>query len=115
MTDRSDVDHLEDILEAVEKARRFTEGMTYEAFAEDEKTTFAVIRALEIIGEATKRISDALRQRYPSVPWRSMAGMRDKLIHDYVNVDLRIVWKTVQEEVPEVHRDVQRILRSLKE
>lgn len=115
MTERTYVDHLEDILDAAEKAQRFVEDMTYETFIDDEKTVFAVIRALEVVGEATKRIPENIRERHPGMPWRSMAGMRDKLIHDYINVNLRIVWTTVQEEVPEVHRNVQHILRSLDE
>jgi uncharacterized protein with HEPN domain len=115
MTERTHVDHLEDIRDAAEKAERFVEGMTYETFVDDEKTVFAVIRALEIIGEATKRIPESVRTRYPSVPWRAMAGMRDKLIHDYINVNLRIVWTTVQEEVPAVQRNVQDILNMLDE
>ena len=115
MTERTHVDHLEDIRDAAAKAQQFVDGMTYEAFADDEKTVFAVIRALEIIGEATKRIPESLRGQHPSVPWRAMAGMRDKLIHDYINVNLRIVWTTVQEEVPAVQRNVQNILDALDE
>jgi len=110
VTDRTYVDHLEDIRDAAAKAHQFVEGMTYATFADDEKTVFAVIRALEIIGEATKRIPDSVRERHPTVPWRLMAGTRDKLIHDYINVNLRIVWRTVQEEVPAVQRNVQDIL-----
>ena len=110
MTDRTHVDHLEDILESADKAMTFTTGMSYEDFAEDDKTVFAVIRALEVIGEATKRLPDDLRTRHPQIPWHSMAGMRDKLIHDYVNVDRQIVWHTVQDELPRVQRQLQRIV-----
>lgn len=115
MTDRTYLDHLEDILDAAEKAQQFTADMTYEAFAKDDKTVFAVIRALEVIGEATKRLPEELRNQYPQVPRPSMAGMRDKLIHDYINVDRQIVWRTVQEELPDVHRHLQTILEERTE
>lgn len=115
MTDRTHVDHLEDILESADKAMTFTKGMSYEDFAEDDKTVFAVIRALEVIGEATKRLPDDLRTRHPQIPWNSMAGMRDKLIHDYVNVNERIVWRTVQDELPAVRRQLRSLLNELEE
>lgn len=115
MTDRTHVDHLEDILESADKAMTFTTGMSYEDFAEDDKTVFAVIRALEVIGEATKRLPDDLRTRHPQIPWHSMAGMRDKLIQDYVNVNERIVWRTVQDELPAVRRQLRSLLNELEE
>jgi uncharacterized protein with HEPN domain len=67
------------------------------------------VRALEIIGEATKRIPDDVRQRYPEVPWRAMAGIRDKLIHDYVSVNLEVVWKTVREDLPGLLQQLAKI------
>src|ERR671922_283012 len=96
---REVIDYLRDILDAVESAEQFTAGMDFDAFVADKKTTFAVIRALEIVGEATKRIPDAFRQRYPEVPWRQMAGMRDKLSHDYISVNLRRVFDTVHTDL----------------
>lgn len=107
---RSYVDFLEDIQSASEKAMAFLGSMSLEAFAGDEKTVFAVVRALEIVGEATKHIPQEVRDRHPDVPWRAMAGIRDKLIHDYVSVSLEIVWKTVIEKLPTLVPSLRRIL-----
>ena len=88
------MDYLRDILDNAKKASDFIKGMAENDFLRDEKTTFAVIRALEIVGEATKKIPDEVRDKYPVIPWREMTGMRDKLIHDYVGVNLAVIWKT---------------------
>lgn len=113
MTRRRTKDHLQDILEASHAAQEFVDDTTFEGFSEDKKTVFAVIRALEIIGEATKRLPGVIREQHPDVPWREMAGMRDKLLHDYVTVDLRIVWRTVTEEIPVVEESIREILEDI--
>jgi len=88
--------------------------MNFEQFSRDDKTAFAVIRALEIVGEATKNIPDRLRAGYPKIPWREMAGIRDKLIHDYFGVNLKVVWKTVIEDLPPLAPKISQILLGLK-
>jgi uncharacterized protein with HEPN domain len=75
------LDYVEDVLDAMEKAEILLEGFTYEQFEDDFRTNFAVARALEIIGEACKRIPDVVRQQYTTIPWKNMAGMRDRIIH----------------------------------
>lgn len=104
------LDYLEDILDAMEKATAFIQGITYEQFVQDAKTVFAVIRALEIVGEATKQIPQLVKDGYPEVPWRQMAGMRDKLIHDYSGVSLVVVWKTVIEDLPNLEPLIRHVL-----
>jgi uncharacterized protein with HEPN domain len=104
MTARRDhADFLDDIVEAARKVHRFIEGFDFASFASDEKTVFAVVRALEIIGEAAKHIPQHVRDAHPEIPWRSMAGIRDKLIHDNTSVNLSVVWKTVTSDIPEPH------------
>ena len=111
---RDYLDLLEDIRKAALNAQRFVHGMEYDSFASDEKTVYAVLRALEIIGEATKRLPQAVRDRAPAIPWRLMAGTRDKLIHDYVTVDLENVWHTVQTDLPFLDAELAALIESFE-
>lgn len=113
MSNRRDRDFLEDIMEASGRALRYVSGMDYEQFAADAKTQDAVIRTLEIVGEATKRLSEELRASHDQIPWRSMAGLRDRLIHGYFGVNLDIVWQIVTEELPDVRNSVREIVNAL--
>ena len=108
-------DHLEDILASLDETREFTEGMSFEAFTQDRKTVNAVIRSLEVIGEAAKHIPENLRAKAPGVPWKYMAGMRDKLIHEYFGVDLGIVWTVVKDELPPLRPEIERLFETLEQ
>jgi uncharacterized protein with HEPN domain len=108
------LDYLEDILEGVEKISRFTNGISYDEFVDDPKTVDAVLRNFEVIGEATKNVPDDIRKEYADVPWSEMAGMRDKLIHGYATVELRIVWETIQEEIPALRTQIKSIRTELE-
>jgi uncharacterized protein with HEPN domain len=107
---RVNLDYVRDMLESAEKALRFVEGMGFEAFNQDEKTVYAVIRALEIIGEAVRKIPQDFLEAYPEIPWREIAGTRDKLIHDYFGVNLSVVWRTVQEDLPILVKQLMKLL-----
>lgn len=101
-----------DFLEAIADLRNFTTGMTFDEFCTDRKTTNACIRSLEVIGEATKKIPAEIRQQKPQLPWQAIAGMRDKLIHDYFEVDLAIVWQTIQHDLAVFEQEVSELSKN---
>jgi uncharacterized protein with HEPN domain len=106
--------YLGDILENIKTAEDFVEGMSYEEFISDKKTHFAVIRCLEVMGEAIKQIPGELREKHPGIPWKDIAGMRDKLIHFYFGIRLEKVWETVKKEIPPLKPLFEKILKELK-
>jgi len=106
-TGRIYLDYLNDILDSILKISRFIEDMSFDEFQTDEKTQYAVIRALEIIGEASKKIPSEIKERSPDIPWREMTGMRDKLIHDYFGVDAEVVWKTAAEDILSLEKSIR--------
>ncbi len=94
--------YLNDILEAIDRIEKYVDGLDFEDFSKNTMIVDAVIRNFEIIGEATKQIPETVKKKYDRVPWKEMAGMRDKLSHDYFGVDIEIVWKTAKKRLTEL-------------
>ena len=106
---------IEDIIHSIERISSYTSGITREEFGRDTKTQDAVIRNLEIIGEAAKNIPESFKEKYPEVPWKRIAGMRDKLVHHYFGVSMDIIWATVKNDIPEIQPALVKIHATLKE
>lgn len=103
-------DYLRHVLVEVEYLLDRSEGLSFERFAADETLRRAFVRSLEVIGEAVKNLPEEFRASYPEVEWRPIARMRDRLIHGYFGVDYQLVWDVVQEKLPELKRNIQRII-----
>jgi len=101
-----------DILECIGKIENYISGISYEDFAKDEKTKDAVLRNLEIIGEAANQIPKAIQKKYKEVPWPDIIGMRHRLIHGYFVVDYDIVWEIISKELPDLKEKIKRILEA---
>ncbi|MDI6788708.1 MAG: DUF86 domain-containing protein [Planctomycetota bacterium] len=106
--------YLKDAIENMEQAEAFIKNITYNKFAKDRKTHYAVIRCIEVIGEAIKHIPESIRQKYPHVPWKDMAGMRDKVIHFYFGVNLKRVWQVVKNDIPRIKPHIKTVLKELQ-
>lgn len=111
---REVADFIEDILDAMNDIEGFTKGLDFENFRKDRKTIYAVIRAIEIMGEAAKNIPDTVRSKYPQIPWKRIAGMRDKLIHGYFDVDTLTLWKAAKQDAPQLRASISKIRDELE-
>lgn len=105
--------YLDDILNSILSVKNFIEGMTFEDFINDEKTQFAVIRAIEIIGEAGKKIPNPVKEKSPEIEWREISGMRDMLVHEYFGIDLEVVWHTAQHDLPNLKNKISELINNL--
>ncbi|NOX88506.1 MAG: DUF86 domain-containing protein [Calditrichaeota bacterium] len=114
MSKRNDTELIQDIIECINRIKSYTEAMDYDNFRHDHKTQDAVIRNVEIIGEAVKLISDDLKKKYTNIPWKEIAGTRDKLIHDYFGVNIDIVWNILKQEIPELGTKLKYISDDIK-
>ena len=102
--------YLDDILEAIRKIREFTRGMSLDGLSNDVKTLDAVVRNLEVVGEAVKHLPDEVRSRQPAVEWKKIAGLRDILIHEYFGVNVKVIWDIIEHEMPGLEKAAQILL-----
>jgi uncharacterized protein with HEPN domain len=110
---KKDKAYLQDILDVISDIEKFREGVSEKEFYHNKEKQYAILRGLEIIGEATKNISKDLKAKYPNIPWKDIAGMRDKLIHMYFGVKLELVWETIKNRLPELKPQIYRILKAI--
>lgn len=105
--------YVKDMIEAIERIDKFINNMTFEDFRKDDKTSSAVVRKLEIIGEAAKQITEDVKDKFPEIPWSSLAKTRDKMIHFYHGIDYEIVWKIIKHYLPQLKPELQKVLEKL--
>jgi len=104
--------YLEDILQAISRIREYTAGLSGAAFAVDAKTFDAVVRNLEVIGEAARTVPEAIRSQHPEVDWKKTVGLRNILIHQYFGVDSEIIWDIIQNKLPALEEQIRAMMKS---
>ncbi|MDK2978729.1 MAG: hypothetical protein PWP52_1443 [Bacteroidales bacterium] len=106
---KEDLVYIEHIMDCIRKIKDYSYHLDRDDFLKNELVQDAIIRNIEIIGEATKNVSAGFKQSYPDIPWKEMAGMRDKLVHDYLGVDVEVVWATIHQDIPFLEQQIQKI------
>lgn len=106
---------LKDIYNSLEKIFKYTENISYDEFLKSDIMKDAVERNFEIIGEAVKNLSEDFRNQYPQIPFKQVAGMRDKLIHDYFGIDYEILWKTIKDKLPQFKTEIENLIKTFEE
>ena len=114
MSERKDIDLIQDINEFIKRIASYTQDIGYDEFESDLKTQDAVVRNLEVMGEAVKSLSKELKKNYSDIPWKNIAGTRDKLIHDYFGLNIDIVWNIAKEELPGLILKIDDIIRNMR-
>jgi len=100
---------LSDILESIDRVSQYIEGLSYDAFSNDQKSIDAVVRNLEIIGEAANRLPDEFKEKHPEVEWHKVIGLRNRIIHDYFGIDLKIIWQIIHADLPALRQTLSKI------
>lgn len=114
MTQREFRDFLQDIIEAICQLEKMTQDLSFEEFSTKIEIFLSAVKLIEIIGEAVKNIPDEVRVNYPNIPWKNIAGMRDKLVHEYWAIDEKVVWKVIQNNLPQLKRIIISIIEKLQ-
>jgi len=114
MNIRGDLEYLYDIKESIELILEYVKDTSQNEFKNNQEKQDAVVNRMNVIGEATKNLSQEIRDNYPDIPWKRMAGMRDVLIHQYHGIDLEVVWQTINQELPEVGQRIGQIIEELE-
>jgi len=106
---------LKDIIESIRSINDFIDKMDFQQFSSDDKTSSAVIRKIEIIGEATKNIPDPIKEKYKEIPWNDMAKIRDKVIHSYFGINYETIWNVAKDRLPEIKLEIEKILTDFRD
>lgn len=111
---RDYIQYLEDIIEGINNIEEYVNGLTFDTFIKDKKTIDAVLRNFEIIGEASKNLPTDIKEKYQEIPWKIMSDMRNILIHEYFGIKLDIIWKTINERLPELKKSILELIKDLE-